>query len=124
MFGAHLAALGEPAGTTLEHVVESADAFRMPDDAIAIKMLLFTPLACGVVCSAGGRTRWFVRNERFRTVIPSARTFRKRRSRRAFTMDAPSRGAVNRSRAARGIERTVGASSTKSLCVSRRATRF
>jgi Zn-dependent peptidase ImmA (M78 family) len=64
-----LARLGGEPGTTLEHVFEAADAFRMPDDAMAVRTLLYTKLACAAVYSIGGRVKWWVRNERFATAI-------------------------------------------------------
>lgn len=70
MFVPFLERLGGAPGGTLEHVFEAADAFSMPDDAVALRTLLFTKLACAVVCSVGGRLRWWARNERFPTVIP------------------------------------------------------
>ena len=70
MFVPFLARLGGAPGFTIEHVFEAAHAFRMPDDAIAIRMLLFTALPCAAVCSVAGRVKWWVRNEHFPTRIP------------------------------------------------------
>jgi hypothetical protein len=65
-----LAALGGEPGATIEHVFEAADAFRMPDDSMAIRMLRYTKLACAAAYSIAGRVKWWVRNEHFASVVP------------------------------------------------------
>ncbi len=70
LFVPFLQSLGGEPGATIEQVFEAADAFGMPDDAIALRMLLFTNLACAAVVSVEGRVKWWACSARFTTFVP------------------------------------------------------
>jgi hypothetical protein len=70
LFVPFLRKLSGAPGETLEHIFETAYAFGMRDDAIALRTLLFTRLACAVVVSVEGRVKWWACSAGFTTFVP------------------------------------------------------
>lgn len=62
--------LGRAPGATIDHLFEAADSFRVPDDSVALRFLLFSTLPCAAAVSIDGRVRWWAASATFRSLIP------------------------------------------------------